>query len=89
MPSSDPVVLFDDFILGHILSFVPAEDVVLAGYNVSKRWRAFYQRARVCRPVYLALPDVNEIDKVEMAHTDTPENVDWRALCTNPRWATC
>lgn len=81
MPSTDPVAVFDDFILGHILSFLPADDVVLSGYNVSKAWRGFYHRSRACRGIYLALPDIDTVEQIELAHTEAPGAVDWRALC--------
>ncbi|MDA4805313.1 hypothetical protein NY486_05310, partial [Enterobacter hormaechei] len=38
-------------------------------------------RSRACRAIYLALPDIDTAEQIELAHTEAPGAVDWRALC--------
>lgn len=80
MPPTDPIDTFDDFVLYNIFSFLPPKDVVWTGYNVSKAWRDFYARSRLLKPNYLALNNVNEVQKVDMLRRDA-DSVDWRTPC--------
>lgn len=81
MPSTDPVEVFDHFVLREIFSHVPPRQVVTSLYNVSKGWREFYRRANVCSPIYDRMekthPSLRRVDVDVLERTD----LDWRSAC--------
>lgn len=80
MPPTDPAEAFDDFILSHIFSFLPAREIIRTGYNVSPSWWRFYKRSRICRKLYLALENVDPAEKARVMYLP-PGDVDWRMPC--------
>ncbi|WOO86340.1 uncharacterized protein LOC62_07G009821 [Vanrija pseudolonga] len=84
----DPVATFDDYVLLEIFAHVPAEDVVRASYNTSRRWRAVITRLKLCKPIFFGLSNVNTADSYVLRQReqrdirfDQSRKVDWRAHC--------
>lgn len=83
----DPLAVFDDYALLEIFAHLDFHDVLVTAYNVSRRWRAWCQRTKVCKKrlekseyaVGVAEMIQRGINDGYDVHVD--DFVEWRALC--------
>ncbi|KAL1404835.1 hypothetical protein Q8F55_008445 [Vanrija albida] len=87
MPSTDPVAAFDDYLLLEIFGQLAPQDVVRAGYNVSRAWRHAITRLKLCKRIFFALPNVGTADPYVLERRALgdkrfgDDDIDWRAHC--------
>ncbi|KAL1404877.1 hypothetical protein Q8F55_008488 [Vanrija albida] len=81
----DPLAVFDDYALLEIFSHLDFHDIILSACNVSKRWRSWCERIKVCKRSLEA--SVYAVDEQVIKHRITIDGknaddfADWRAHC--------